>query len=77
MPEEVQNAPDAVPCPPFSCKVTFENVSFGYLHHRPVLKDVSPSTRQCRGPAWLTGSSKTTIINLLMRFTTPAEGASS
>jgi ATP-binding cassette subfamily B protein len=76
VPEEVQNAPDAVPLPTVQGLVTFENVSFGYLRNRPVLKDVSFTIEPGSVVALLgpTGSGKTTIINLLMRFYDPTEG---
>ncbi|NPV10019.1 MAG: ABC transporter ATP-binding protein [Anaerolineae bacterium] len=76
VPEEVQNAPDAQPLPPIEGRVRFENVSFGYLRDRPVLQDVSFTIEPGSVVALLgpTGSGKTTIINLLMRFYDPSAG---
>jgi len=58
-------------------EVEFNNVSFGYTENQKVLKDISfkayPGEKiAIVGP---TGSGKTTLINLLMRFYDPDEGA--
>ena len=58
-------------------EVEFSNVSFGYTENQKVLKDISfkasPGEKiAIVGP---TGSGKTTLINLLMRFYDPDEGA--
>jgi ATP-binding cassette subfamily B protein len=51
-------------------EVRFENVSFGYERHRPVLKDVdftiTPGERI--GIVGRSGSGKTTLVNLISRF---------
>ncbi len=57
-------------------KLEFESVSFSYPDGDPVLKDVSfqlerGQTLAVVGP---TGSGKTTLINLIMRFYDPASG---
>ena len=51
-------------------KVTFKNVTFGYVPNQMVLKDVSFTAKKGQviaivGP---TGAGKTTLVNLLMRF---------
>lgn len=61
---------------PIQGHVQFENVSFGYLPNKPVLKDVnlnikSGSLVAIVGP---TGAGKTTLINLIMRFYSPDSG---
>lgn len=58
-------------------KIEFKDVTFSYVHGKPVLKNVSFTVEpgcSCAivGP---TGCGKTTIINLLMRFYEPDSGA--
>ncbi len=58
-------------------KIEFKDVTFSYVHGKPVLKNVSFAVEpgcSCAivGP---TGCGKTTIINLLMRFYEPDSGA--
>jgi len=76
VPEEVQEAPDAQPLPPVKGHVVFDDVSFGYLRGVPVLDQVSFEVQPGSVVAILgpTGSGKSTIINLLMRFYDPTEG---
>jgi ATP-binding cassette subfamily B multidrug efflux pump len=70
LPEEVQQAPDAEPLPEIQGHVRFSNVSFGYLRQTPVLQDISFEVQPGSIVAILgpTGSGKSTIINLLLRF---------
>jgi len=70
LPEEVQQAPDAEPLPEIQGHVQFSNVSFGYLRQTPVLQDISFEVQPGSIVAILgpTGSGKSTIINLLLRF---------
>jgi ATP-binding cassette subfamily B protein len=56
--------------------ITYQNVSFSYVKNEMVLKDISfrvdaGETLAIVGP---TGSGKTSIINLLMRFYAPSSG---
>ncbi|MGQ9554454.1 MAG: ABC transporter ATP-binding protein [Anaerolineae bacterium] len=76
LPEEVQDAPDAKPLPAVQGHVQFDNVSFGYLRDTPVLRQVSFEVEPGQVVAILgpTGSGKSTIINLLLRFYDPTEG---
>ncbi len=59
-----------------SGQISFENVSFGYLHGHQVIKaisfDAQPGARV--GIAGATGAGKTTLLGLLMRFYDPDEG---
>lgn len=61
---------------PIQGHVQFENVSFGYLPNKSVLKDVNLNIKPGSlvaivGP---TGAGKTTLINLIMRFYSPDSG---
>ncbi|MGN0708106.1 MAG: ABC transporter ATP-binding protein [Faecalibacterium sp.] len=76
-PEEAADAPDAAELTGCRGEVRAEGVSFGYLPGRTVLHDLSlhaqpGQTIAIVGP---TGAGKTTIINLLMRFYDPDQGA--
>jgi ATP-binding cassette subfamily B protein len=64
----------AVPAGPPS--VTFEHVSFGYTEGVPVLSDISFCLKPGRvlGLLGHTGSGKTTLIRLLVRFYDPDQG---
>ncbi len=56
--------------------IVFEGVSFGYVPGRDVLKDVSFTVRAGQKAALVgsSGSGKTTVANLLMRFYDPGRG---
>jgi ATP-binding cassette subfamily B protein len=75
IPAVTAKAGDTVPTLAFE-KLEFEMVCFSYPEGDPVLKDVSfqlerGQTLAVVGP---TGSGKTTLINLIMRFYDPASG---
>ena len=76
LPEEMQDAADAEPLPPLEGRICFEDVTFGYLRQSPVLRHVSFAVEPGSVVAILgpTGSGKSTIINLLMRFYDPSDG---
>lgn len=64
--KEIENAPDLVVS---HGEITFENVSFGYLPDRPILKNISftiPASKKVAivGPS---GCGKSTILRLLFR----------
>jgi len=76
-PASLQDAPDAEEMPPIQGEVRFENVTFGYNPEQLVLKGVNLHARPGEmiaivGP---TGSGKTTIINLILRFYDVSGGA--
>jgi ATP-binding cassette subfamily B protein len=72
---EVRDAPDAAPLVNVSGRVRFENVSFSFGRNR-ILNDVSfdilPGQRVAL--LGLTGSGKTSIVNLIPRFYDPPSG---
>jgi ATP-binding cassette subfamily B protein len=78
--DEVQDVPERPDARPISHRpagaLAFRNVSFAYLDRFPVLRelsfDIDPHTRL--GIAGLTGSGKTTLVSLLLRFYDPDHG---
>jgi len=72
----IVDSPKAYPLPPVKGKVAFENVSFSYNEDRPVLYGISFEVQPTELIAivGLSGSGKTTIINLLSRFYAPSSG---
>jgi len=73
---DVADLPDAVPLPRIRGRVTFENVTFGYVRDRPVLHDVSFDAMPGETFALVgaTGSGKSSIISLIARFYQPQQG---
>ncbi|HDR7326628.1 MULTISPECIES: ABC transporter ATP-binding protein [Bacillus] len=67
---EIQNKKDAFIVQNIQGHVEFENVSFGYVENKTILKEVSLKAQPGETIALVgpTGSGKTTIINLLTRF---------
>lgn len=72
--DEDKSGEEMTPCE--SANVTFENVTFGYRFDTPVLKNFSLTVPSGKKVALVgaTGSGKTTIVNLLMRFYDPDAG---
>jgi ATP-binding cassette subfamily B protein len=72
---EIKEAPDAVAID-MRGAIQFENVTFGYDPHTPVLRDVSVEIRQGEmiGVVGQSGSGKTSFVNLICRFYDPSEG---
>jgi ATP-binding cassette subfamily B protein len=73
---DVTDAPGARPLPAVRGRVEFDNVSFRYFGGKPVLDRVSflAEPGQQIALLGLTGSGKSTIINLIPRFYDPTEG---
>jgi ABC-type multidrug transport system fused ATPase/permease subunit len=67
---EIREKPDAVTLPKLEGHVKFEDVSFSYEQHRPVLKNITLEGKRGETIALLgaTGSGKSTIIRLIPRF---------
>jgi ATP-binding cassette subfamily B protein len=67
---DVQEAEDPAPMPRLEGRVEFQNVTFGYDKHKPVLKnidlDVAPG--EMIGLVGQSGAGKSTTINLVCRF---------
>jgi ATP-binding cassette subfamily B protein len=75
-PQDVVQAPDAVPLPSGGGKVAFENVSFGYVEDRRVLEGVDLELEAGTTVALIgqTGSGKTTLATLVPRFYDVSDG---
>ncbi|MEH2167971.1 MAG: ABC transporter ATP-binding protein [Nostoc sp.] len=76
-PSELKDAPDAIEMPPIQGEVTFSNVKFGYNSEQLVLKGVNLHAYPGQMVALVgpTGSGKSTIINLILRFYDVSSGA--
>jgi ATP-binding cassette subfamily B protein len=75
-PNDIVERPDAIALERVRGEVSFEKVSFAYRQEQPILRQVSfraapGQTIALVGP---TGSGKSTIIQLLLRFYDPTEG---
>jgi ATP-binding cassette subfamily B multidrug efflux pump len=73
---EVHEAPDALPLPSVSGRICFDEVSFAYFGRHVVLDRISFEAEPGQVIALLgvTGSGKSTIINLIPRFYDPTSG---
>ena len=73
---EIDDAPDAIAAGNIKGRITFENVTFGYLQDKLVLKhfdlDIAPGEKVAFVGA--TGAGKTTLASLLLRFYEPTQG---
>jgi len=69
-PSQLNDASDAVIMPPINGEVCFKNVTFGYNPRQIVLKGVNLQAHPGQMVALVgqTGSGKSTIINLILRF---------
>lgn len=75
-PETMAEHPDAVRIPAGPGRITFDNVTFGYLAGRPVIQDLSLVFEEGRTTALVgpSGGGKSTILNLIMRMYDPVSG---
>ena len=73
---DVPEAPNALPIARARGKIAFQNVSFEYTPGHPVLRDVSFELPpgNCLGVVGPTGSGKTSLSNLLLRFFDTTQG---
>lgn len=73
---EIDDALDAIATGNIKGRITFEDVTFGYLQDKPVLKhfdlDIAPGEKVAFVGA--TGAGKTTLASLLLRFYEPTQG---
>ena len=74
--EEVENVSGALKFTPDKTDIQFKNVSFHYHPEHPILKDISFTVPEGKIVAIVgaSGSGKSTIINLLLRFYDPIAG---
>lgn len=75
-PVETTDAAKPVDLPTVAGHIRFEQVTFGYERHEPVLRDVDFEIRpgETVGIVGRSGSGKTTLVNLLCRFYDVGEG---
>jgi ATP-binding cassette subfamily B protein len=73
---DVVDSPNAVPVSGLRGDIRYENVSFGYGPHKPVLENVNLEIRAGETVAFVgpSGAGKTTITSLLPRFYEPDAG---
>lgn len=73
---EITDAQNAIDSGKITGRITFDNVTFGYLADKPVLKnfslDIAPGERVAFVGA--TGAGKTTLASLLLHFYEPGKG---
>lgn len=74
---EVTDAPDAVSLPGFATDIRLNNVTFGYTPAAKTLENVSITIKKGERVAFVgaSGSGKSTILNLVMRFYDPQVGS--
>ena len=75
-PSEPDDAPNALPLTAVGGHVELDNVTFGYVPERTILRNVTVDAQPGKTVAIVgpTGAGKTTVINLLLRFYVPDSG---
>ena len=73
---EIDDAPAAITSGEIKGQITFDDVTFGYLEDKPVLKHFSLAIAPGEKVAFVgaTGAGKTTLASLLLRFYEPTQG---
>ena len=73
----VRDLPGAGPMPPFERKIEYKDISFGYAAGKNILENFTITVNRGETVAIVghSGSGKTTVINLLLRFYDPAKGS--
>ena len=73
---KVRDLPGAKKAHPFFGEVRFDNVTFGYESHQPILKNVSFDVQPGQKVAVVgpSGSGKSTLISLILRLYNPTRG---
>jgi ATP-binding cassette subfamily B protein len=73
---EVRDLPNAKPLPEVKGEIVFEEVTFGYEKHHPVLHEINLHIRpgEMIGLVGPSGAGKSTLINLVCRFYDPTRG---
>lgn len=75
-PVDTKDASEPVDLPKVEGHIKFEDVTFGYERHQPVLRNIDFKIRagETIGIVGRSGSGKTTLVNLLCRFYDTCEG---
>lgn len=75
-PVDTKDAEQPTDLPKVEGRIRFENVTFGYERHQPVLRDIDFEIKagETIGIVGRSGSGKTTLVNLLCRFYDTCEG---
>jgi ATP-binding cassette subfamily B protein len=73
---DVQDEQDAVAMPDFKGHIEFQNVTFGYEAHKPVLKNITLDVKpgEMIGLVGRSGAGKSTTVNLLCRLFDAQQG---
>jgi ATP-binding cassette, subfamily B, bacterial len=76
-PDEIRDAPDAVPLRVCRGNIAFRAVDFGYTAERPILRGINLQIEagQCVALAGGTGAGKSTMLSLVPRFYDPTQGS--
>ena len=76
-PEPISDTPGALPLPPAPRRLTLDHVMFGYEPDRLILQDVAASIAPGEMVAFVgpSGTGKSSLLKLLLRFHDPSGGA--